>query len=56
MMEEDGCGGGGRLSALDVVIAGLGGQGLLVQIVKVGVEEGPPGRDPLGGIVDQHLK
>jgi len=42
--------------AFDVVFAGLGGQRHLVQIVEVGVEQRPPGGDPLGGVVDQHLE
>jgi hypothetical protein len=42
--------------AFDVELARLGRERVLVQILKVWMEESPPGRDPLGRVVDQHLK
>lgn len=42
--------------ALDVLLASLGGQRLLIKVVEVGVEEGAPGGDPLRGVIDQHLQ
>ena len=42
------------VSHLDLVLAGLGGQAVLVEVVEVGVEERLLGGDPLAGVVDQH--
>ena len=39
----------------DLVLAGLGWQGGLVQVVEVWVEQSLLGGDPLGGVVHQHL-
>ena len=38
----------------DLILAGLGRKGVLVEVVKVGVEQGLLGRDPLSGVIDQH--
>jgi|LakMenEpi03Aug12_release.lakeMendotaPanAssembly.Ray.scaffolds.fasta_scaffold2941670_1 hypothetical protein len=42
--------------ALDVLLASLGGQRLLIKVVEERVVEGVPGRDPLRGVIDQHLQ
>ena len=41
-------------SKLDLVLSRLGGQGGLVQVVKVGVVHGSLGRDSLGWVI--HLE
>ena len=42
-------------SDLDVELPWLGRQSGLVQIIKVGMEQGLLCRDPLGGVIDEHL-
>lgn len=42
------------LNVFDLVLSGLGGEGILVEVIKVGVEQGLLRRDPLGGVIDKH--
>ena len=42
-------------SKLDLVLSRLGGQGGLIKVIKVGVEDRLLSGDPLGRIVDEHL-
>ena len=44
-----------KLSHLDVKLSWLGGQGVLVEIIKVGMEQSFLGRNPFCGVVDEHL-
>ena len=46
----------GPQTYLDLILAGFGGKRHLVEVVEVGVQQGLAGRDPLGGVVDQHLQ
>ena len=42
------------LNVFDLELSGLGGEGVLVEVIKVGMEQGLLRRDPLGGVVDKH--